>query len=153
MNNETNRDLARILAFAATYLEERGRARFTFGGKAGGPLCPAAAIALALGFNPRRIGRGWFFSIPNEVHRSVGTLILRTGLLNNLPVPENPYGRRKLRPARMSPYRAVKELARWSDDKTLDTLIVGAMRRRASELSTSVGTPANGIGVTVLLAR
>ena len=153
MNNETNRDLARILAFAATYLEERGRARFTFGGKAGQPLCPAAAIALALGFNPRRIGRGWFFSIPNEGHRSVGTVILRTGLLNKLPVPENPYGRRKPRPACMSPYRAVKELARWSDDKTLDTLVVGAMRRRASELSTSTGTPANGIGVTVLPTR
>jgi hypothetical protein len=35
----------------------------------------------------------------------------------------------------MSPYRAVKELARWSDDKKLDALVIGALRERASRLS------------------
>ena len=134
MHDETAADLGRILSFAATYMEEHGRARFSFGGRPGQPLCPAAAIALALGFNPRRLGRGWLFLPVSEVHRVVVTVILRTGLLNSLPVPKSPRSRRKLRPANMSPYRAVKELARWSDDKAYDTLIVGALRQRAQLL-------------------
>ena len=136
MHDETAADLARILSFAATYMEENGRARFSFGGRPGQPLCPAAAIALALGWNPRGLGRGWLFLPRSEVHRAVGTLILRTGILSGLPVPQRPHGRRKLRPAKLSPYRAVKELARWSDDKTLDSLVVGALRARAYELAT-----------------
>ena len=134
MHDETVADLARILSFAATYMEENGRARFSFGGRPGGRLCAAAAIALALGCNPRRLGRGWFFLPTSDVHRAVGTVILRTDLLSGLPVPQPPHCRRKLRPAKLSPYRAVKELARWSDDKTLDSLVVGALRDRAYEL-------------------
>ena len=134
MNNETPGDLARILGFAATYMEEHGRARFRFGGKAGHPACPVAAIALALGYEPQRIGRGWFFSLPNQVHRAVGSVILRTGLLNDLPVPAQVCGRRTLRPGAMSPFRAVQELARWSDDKTLDRLVIEALRDQARKL-------------------
>jgi hypothetical protein len=147
MNNETPADLARILSFAATYMEEHGRARFRFGGLAGRAACPVAAIGIALGFNPRRIGRGWFFSRPNEVHRAVGSVILRTGLLNDLPVPQRPYGQRKLRPATMSPFDAVVELASWSDDKALDVHVSGALRHRAITLmaSWSQGTWRSGL--------
>jgi hypothetical protein len=138
MHNETTADLARILAFAATYMEEHGRARFSFGARPGQPLCPAAAIALALGCNPRRLGRGWLFLPANEVHHAVGSVILRSGLLARLPVP-GANGRRKLRPAAISPYRAVRELARWSDDKVLGTLVIGALREQAYRLSTRRG--------------
>jgi hypothetical protein len=138
MHNETTTDLARILAFAATYMEEHGRARFSFGARPGQPLCPAAAIALALGCNPRRLGRGWLFLPANEVHHAVGSVILRSGLLSRLPVP-GANGRRKLRPATISPYRAVRELARWSDDKALSTLVIGALREQAFSLSTRRG--------------
>ena len=137
MNNETPADLARILSFAATYMEEHGRARFRFGGRAGRAACPVAAIGLALGYNPRRIGRGWFFLRPNEVHRAIGSVILRTGLLDDLPVPADSCGRRKLRPATISPLRAVQELAAWSDDKALDAHVSGALRHRAITLMAS----------------
>jgi hypothetical protein len=136
MNNETPADLARILGFAATYMEEHGRARFRFGGRPGHPACPVAAIALALGIKPRRVGHGWFFRIGNEAHRAVGTVILRSGLLSQLPVPSRPYGRLSPRPANMSPVRAVHELARWSDDKTLDRVVIEALRDQARGLVT-----------------
>ncbi|HVH64637.1 MAG TPA: hypothetical protein VM674_01270 [Candidatus Acidoferrum sp.] len=134
MNNETPADLARILRFAATYMEEHGRARHRFGRGGGTPVCPVAAIGLALGHHPRRVGRGWFFGYPNRAHRAVGTVILRSGLLSQLPVPADPYGRRKLRPATMSPFRAVIELAKWSDDKMLDALVIDAFREQARRL-------------------
>lgn len=134
MNNETPADLARILGFAATYMEEHGRARYRFGQGGGRPVCPVAAIGLALGYQPRRIGRGWFFGYPNRAHRAVGTVILRSGLLTQLPVPADPYARRKVRPAAISPFRAVTELAKWSDDKTLDTVVIDAFREQARKL-------------------
>lgn len=134
MNNETPADLARILGFAATYMEEHGRARFRFGRGGGRPLCPVAAIGLALGYHPRRVGRGWFFGYPKQAHRAVGTVILRSGLLSQLPVPADPYGRRKVRPSTLSPFRAVVELAKWSDDKTLDTVVIDALREQGRKL-------------------
>lgn len=134
MHDETPSDLARILSFAATYMEEHGRARFTFGRTSGRPLCPVAAIAVALGYRPRTVGWGCFFRLRTEALLAVGTIILRTGLLDRLPVPENPYGRRRLRPSNVSPIQAAHELARWSDDKSLDTVVIGALRARAREL-------------------
>jgi hypothetical protein len=95
MDNDTTADLARILAFAATYTEEYGRARFTFGGRPGQPVCPAAAIAMALGYNPHALGRAWLFRPVNAAHRAVGTVILRSGQLSRLPVPSTHDGRRK----------------------------------------------------------
>jgi hypothetical protein len=35
----------------------------------------------------------------------------------------------------MTPSRAVRELARWSDDKTLDSVVVTALRARAGSLT------------------
>jgi hypothetical protein len=134
MHDETPSDLVRILSFAATYMEEHGRARFTFGRKSGQPLCPVAAIALALGHRPRAVGWGCFFRPRTEALRAVGTIVLRTGLLDRLPVPARTYGRRKLRPPNLSPIRAAHELARWSDDKSLDTTVIKALRARAGEL-------------------
>lgn len=134
MHDESPADLARILRFAATYMEEHGRARFRFGGRPGRAACPVAALALALGVKPRRVGWGWFVLPANQEHRVVGTVILRSGLLDRLPAPANAYGHRRPRPSNLTPVQAVAELARWSDDKTLDAIVVGALRSAASEL-------------------
>jgi hypothetical protein len=133
IHNETHADLARILSFAATYMEERGRARFKFG-RRGEPMCPAAAIGAALGFSPRQIGWSRFFRIRTVAVAAVGTVILRSRLLDRLPVPASRNGRRRSRPVQMSPYHAVRELARWNDDKALDTLVIGAFRNQAARL-------------------
>jgi hypothetical protein len=135
MHDETPSDLARILGFAATYLEEHGRARFSFGRKSGRPLCPVAAIAVALGYHPRAVGWGCFFRVRTQPLHAVGTIILRTRLLDRLPVPARSCGRRKLRPSELSPIQATHELARWSDDKTLDSVVIAALRARAGELA------------------
>jgi hypothetical protein len=135
MHDETTSDLARILSFAATYIEEHGRARFRFGDRPGRPMCPVAAIAIARGYSPRAVGFAGFFRGMTPALRTVGSIILRTGLLDRLPVPARPYGRRKLRPSDLSPIQAAHELARWSDDKTLDSVITAALRARARELA------------------
>jgi hypothetical protein len=135
MHDETPSDLARILSFAATYMEEHGRARFRFGGRPGRPMCPVAAIALARGYSPRAVGFAGFFRGRTPALRTVGTIVLRTGLLDRLPVPARRYGRRKRRPSDLSPICAAHELARWSDDKTLDAVVIAALRARASELA------------------
>jgi hypothetical protein len=99
-------------------------------------MCPAAAIAVALGLPASGLGRGRLFWPGTRTQREVGTVILRSGLLDSLPVPASRYGTRKPRPALMSPSRAVRELARWSDDKALDSIVVHALRDQARRLST-----------------
>lgn len=133
MNVKTPADLARVLRFAATYMEEHGRGRGWFG-KPGAALCPAAALAVAVGINPQRIGRGWFFGASNQEQTRVGEIILRSGLLDCLPVPANPFGRRDPRPLAMTPRRALLELATWSDDKSLDSVVIEAFRAQARKL-------------------
>lgn len=98
-------------------------------------MCPAAAIGLALGYSASAIGVGRFFNIPNRAQREVGSVILRSGLLDDLPVPQPEYRKRRPRPLQMTPSRAVRELARWSDDKTLDSVVVTALRARAGSLT------------------
>ncbi len=98
-------------------------------------MCPAAAIAVALGFPASGLGRGRWFWAGTRTQREVGAVILRSGLLDTLPVPAAPHGRRKLRPLLMTPRRAVRELARWSDDKALDSIVVHALRDQARRLS------------------
>ena len=137
MHDESPKDLARVLGFAATYLEERGRARFSFGGGPGKPMCPVAAIALALGYRPWRVGWRNLFMVRSAAQNAVGLVILRSGLLDRLPVPSTDGRRRKLRPARMSPFRAVRELARWNDDKAIDTIVISALRDQARALRAS----------------
>jgi hypothetical protein len=134
MHDKTPADLARILSFAATYMEEHGRARFRFGDRPGRPMCPVAAIALARGYSPRAVGFAGFFRGRTPALRTVGTIVLRTGLLDRLPAPAHRYGRRKRRPSDLSPIRAAHELARWSDDKTLDSVVIAALRAKAGEL-------------------
>jgi hypothetical protein len=72
----------------------------------------------------------------------VGEIILRTGLLDHLPVAGNVVGTRNLRPQVMTPRRALLELASWNDDKALDTLVIDAFRSQARRLLTDarVGT-------------
>lgn len=127
-------DLARILRFAASYLEEHGRSRFRFG-DTGNPMCPAAAIAVALGLSARGLGRSRWFWPGSRTQEAVGTVILRSGLLDALPVPAPPYGTRKIRPHVMTARRAVPELARWNDDKALDSMVVQALRDQARRVS------------------
>lgn len=134
MHDESPADLARILRFAATYMEEHGRARFRFGGRPGHPACPVAALALAVGVKPQRVGWGWFVLPANHAQRAVGRVILRSGLLDRLPAPANAYGNRRPRPSNLTPVQAVSELARWSDDKALDGTVIGALRAAASQL-------------------
>ena len=147
LKTETPADLARVLRFAATYMEEHGRGRGWFGTR-GTALCPAAAIAVALGINPQRIGRAWFFRASNEDQDRVGEIILRTGLLESLPVPGNRFGARNLRPQPMTPRRALLELALWNDDKALNSLVIEAFRSQARKLLASQVRKA---GVTTVL--
>ena len=83
MHDESPKDLARVLGFAATYLEERGRARLSFGGGPGKPMCPVAAIALALGYRPWRVGWRNLFMVRSAAQNAVGLVILRSGLLES----------------------------------------------------------------------
>lgn len=97
-------------------------------------MCPVSAIGVALGFRPQQIGWGRFFRIRTEAVAAVGSVILRSRLLERLPMPASRYGRRRSRVVQMSPYSAVRELARWNDDKALDALVVGALRDQAARL-------------------
>lgn len=75
------------------------------------------ALALAMGADPRRLGRfGFHAARSNEVVDAVGGLILSSGLMEMLPVPDGrPGARRRQRPEVISARRAVIELACWSD--------------------------------------
>ena len=134
MHDESPIDLARILRFAATYMEEHGRARFRFGGGPGRAACPVAALALALGVEPRRVGWSLLFLPANQAQHKLGSVILRSGLLDRLPAPATAYGRRRPRRSHLTPVQAIHELARWSDDKALDAIVIGALRARAEEI-------------------
>jgi hypothetical protein len=107
---------ALTLRRAAALIQSSGLRRNGWGGD-GAAVCLNTALALALGLDSARLGRFGFHAIrPNPVTRRVGELIIATGLLDRLPVPQAPsWGVRRPRPASCSPARAVAELARWND--------------------------------------
>jgi hypothetical protein len=109
-------DLAAILNRAADYLDAHGLKSGSWG-TPGGPVCMNAALAIALDRDPAALGRMWFVNpVSNSTLREVGTVVLDSGLLEDLPVPAAPQGtRRRSRPSVMDARRAVVELAAWSD--------------------------------------
>ena len=112
----TSLQQAQTLRRAAALIQTSGLKRNGWGGP-GGAVCLNTALTLALGLDSERLGRFGFHAIrPNPVTRRVGELILATGLLDRLPVPQAPtWGARRPRPRLLTPARAVAELARWND--------------------------------------
>jgi len=109
-------ELAAVLNRAADYLDAYGLKSGSWGAP-GGPVCMNSALAIALDRNPRALGRMWFIDrSTNQTTNEVGAVILESGLLAQLPVPQAAPGRpRRSRPAGMDVRRAVLELAAWSD--------------------------------------
>ena len=109
-------ELAAVLNRAADYLDAYGLKSGSWGAP-GGPVCMNSALAIALDRDPRALGRMWFFDRgSNQTTHLVGTVILESGLLAQLPVPQAAPGMpRRSRPAEMDVRRAVLELAGWSD--------------------------------------
>ena len=108
--------LAAVLNRAADYLDAHGLKSGSWG-TPGGPVCMNAALAIALDRDPAALGRMWFVNpVSNPTLREVGAVIVESGLLGELPVPDAPQGtRRRSRPSVMDARRAVVELAAWSD--------------------------------------
>ena len=107
---------AQTLRRAAALIQSSGLKRNGWGG-GGGAVCVNTALALALGLDSARLGRFGFHAIrPNPVTQRVGELVLATGLLDRLPVPQAAsWGARRPRPRALTPARAVAEVARWND--------------------------------------
>lgn len=109
-------ELAAVLNRAADYLDAHGLRSGSWGFP-GGPACMNAALAIALDRNPAALGRMCFFNPrANPTTDAVGEVILESGLLEVLPVPQaEPGAVRRTRRAGIGPRRAVIELAAWSD--------------------------------------
>jgi hypothetical protein len=129
-------ELAAILNRAADYLDAHGLRSGSWGAP-GGPVCMNSALAIALDRHPAALGRLWFFAPgSNLTTRQVGAVILESGLLAQLPVPQGaPGSRRRSRPARLDERGAVLELAAWSDvpGRTAG-VAAGALRAQAVAL-------------------
>lgn len=112
----TSLQQAQTLRRAAALIQTSGLKRNGWGGP-GGAVCLNTALALALGLDSDRLGRFGFHAIRrNPVTQRVGELVIATGLLERLPVPQAPtWGSRRPRPASLTPAQAVAELARWND--------------------------------------
>lgn len=121
---------ARALRLAADLIE-RGGLRRNGWGRPGASLCLNTALAAGLGLDSRRLGRFGFHAIrSNEVVEAVGRLIVDSGLLALLPVPQAAaWQTRRLRPERPAPGRAVYELARWNDVPGRDAALAAQVLR------------------------
>ena len=136
--------LAAVLNRAADYLDAHGLRSGSWG-LPGGPVCMNAALAIALDRDPGALGRLFFFNPrANATTAAVGQVILDSGLLDSLPVPQGPPGvGRRLRPAGMVPRQAVAELAEWSDVPGRRAgFAAAALRSRAVALLRSPRRPA-----------
>jgi hypothetical protein len=109
-------ELAAVLNRAADYLDSHGLRSGSWGAP-GGPVCMNSALAIALDRDPAALGTMWFFARgTNPTTSEVGRVILESGLLEQLPVPQGAPGeRRRSRPTRIDVRAAVLELAAWSD--------------------------------------
>jgi hypothetical protein len=126
-------ELAAVLNRAADYLDAHGLRSGSWGSP-GGPACMNAALAIALDRHPDALGRMCFFNPrANPTTDAVGAVILESGLLEILPVPQaEPGSVRRVRPPGIGARRAVLELARWSDvPGRTATAAAGALRTQA----------------------
>jgi hypothetical protein len=105
-----------VLERAAAYLEAHGLKSGSFG-RPGQAVCVDSALAIGLGVEPSRIGKGVFFRIRTTPEmRLLAEVVLGSQLLEMLPAPDAPtWMRRRARPRWLSARQALVEIARWSD--------------------------------------
>ena len=127
------REISTVLERAAYHIDAHGLKSGGFGDK-NGPVCVNAAIAVALGIAPSRLGWWRFFRAGTNVEmRLVAEVVVRSRLLDSLPPPAVPaWSRRRGRRQALTAREVLLEVARWSDAPgRTATQAAGALRARA----------------------